>query len=124
MYYQGKKCKYGHDGVRYTSSGQCVICERERAVRNRKHRERHPDKFYMGVDCKYGHGGLRYSSNCQCVVCAKIRSKIPNIYKIWRFRKCNGTNEELVQFAQDGLLDDWFNWCKCDGAVDYYIKYM
>jgi len=24
--FQGSKCKHGHDGIRYTSTGQCVSC--------------------------------------------------------------------------------------------------
>lgn len=26
MKFQGSRCKYGHNGIRYTSTGQCVDC--------------------------------------------------------------------------------------------------
>lgn len=30
--YQGNPCKHGHDGERYTMTGQCVVCTRTRAL--------------------------------------------------------------------------------------------
>jgi hypothetical protein len=30
-FYQGEPCEYGHDGERYTKSGQCVQCARVRS---------------------------------------------------------------------------------------------
>ena len=123
MYYQGKDCKYNHGGIRYNSTSQCVQCEKMRAKRNRRKRT-HIEKFYYGKDCRYNHGGIRYSSTGQCIQCAKIRNKTLGVYKIWLFKKSNGTDEELIRFAEDGLLDDWINWSRCDGVVDYYIKYI
>lgn len=31
-FYQGAPCRYGHKGVRYTSTGNCYHCLHERAV--------------------------------------------------------------------------------------------
>lgn len=33
--YQGQSCVRGHDGTRFTSSGECVACKRERVRRYR-----------------------------------------------------------------------------------------
>lgn len=34
--YQGKTCKRGHDGLRYTANGLCVQCARESTQRARE----------------------------------------------------------------------------------------
>ena len=34
--YQGRRCLRGHDGLRYSTSRNCVYCTRERAVAARR----------------------------------------------------------------------------------------
>lgn len=36
-YYTGRKCKRGHDAERFTSTGICVVCNRENASSHRQH---------------------------------------------------------------------------------------
>lgn len=82
--YIGKPCKHGHDGTRYTSSGQCVQCVqdrgtqrlgdragvRRRASEAKRAAERAGEVAYQGGPCKRGHNGMRYVSNGLCVQCA------------------------------------------------------
>ena len=36
VYYTGRLCVHGHDAVRYTKSGACIICTRERTAKQRE----------------------------------------------------------------------------------------
>jgi hypothetical protein len=33
--FQGNPCKLGHDGIRYVSTGSCVVCQKEATKQRR-----------------------------------------------------------------------------------------
>lgn len=82
--YQGKPCKHGHNGLRYTRNHSCVECvaawdvargrtnpvpsERLKAKRN-------GETTYQGTVCHRGHIGRRYVANACCVECVSLNTK-------------------------------------------------
>ena len=83
-YYQGKPCRNGHDGMRYTSNGQCCQCHvknplikinRESSSAARQEAIATGAKTYIGGVCGAGHEpAVRYTVNAVCVECTKQRN--------------------------------------------------
>lgn len=81
--YQGKPCKHGHSGIRYTAGGCVGCCKHIRRVHPAAasvHGPRHKAyllglKTYQGRPCKHGHDGKRYVSSLGCVECERLSMK-------------------------------------------------
>jgi 5-methylcytosine-specific restriction endonuclease McrA len=84
-YNTGKPCKNGHLSDRWTRSGNCIICDREKAIRflrnggtpehpNRIAARADGDRHYGGQPCPKGHD-KRFVANGHCVECSVKRSR-------------------------------------------------
>ncbi len=83
-YYQGKPCKYGHDGLRYTSNAKCILCSSKQpetrigrfdAIEARKKAAALGEVTYTSNHpCVAGHF-VRYVCNAVCVECTKLRNE-------------------------------------------------
>ncbi len=87
--WRGPLCSQHPDALRWTSTGQCEACNRERSRSQHKPREmripiyRHPAllaareagaRTWLGPPCRHGHDGLRYTHDgFACVECANAR---------------------------------------------------
>lgn len=87
--WRGPSCSKHPDSLRWTSSGQCEDCNRERSRRQHQRSPartpiyRHPEliaareageRFWQGPPCRHGHSGLRYTfDSAACVECSKDR---------------------------------------------------
>lgn len=123
QYYTGIQCNHGHLGLRYTSSGNCILCIAQKQgqiqigktnARSKKNYElaeqalaNGASTYIPGSPCKHGHS-LRFVGSGNCVECAKTSvEKMPNGYHRWlRIKKVYGiTKEEFENFlaSQGGL---------------------
>jgi len=116
LYYYGKPCLNGHDGLRYTRNGRCKKCSahkptgrkvggtpdlyRLEAIKNNK-------PFYINEKpCKQGHVGKRDTKTSLCLECKeyrKIKRKPKERqYSIAKFGVTPAQYDEML-LAQNGL---------------------
>ena len=89
FYFNGKPCRHGHVGPRYTSVGYCVACRHDIYIRRRtgkwdrtpahpkpppvlslrESRASNVEFYYTGKPCIRGHLGPRYTKSGGCVPC-------------------------------------------------------
>lgn len=112
VYFYGKICLRGHDGLRYTKGGQCVHCiglrrgkEIQRSTFNHelslKAASLGETTYVSEKPCKQGHF-LRFVQSNNCVECDKIqREKHKLSAKFSRIKKeYNLTKEEYFQLVK------------------------
>lgn len=86
-YDTGKSCKNGHLSARWTRSGNCITCDREKAIRFLRNggSPEHPNRiaaraagerhYSTGQRCKHDHEDKRFVANGICVGCSVARAK-------------------------------------------------
>ncbi len=85
LLYRGKDCRYGHGGLRYRSTRNCIFCSRLakgkppviglRELSARKVAQRLKETTYIGVVCKTCGTRGKYTSSGGCVVCQQNRKR-------------------------------------------------
>lgn len=85
--YLGNSCSKGHDGWRWTGSGNCIICVREKYIKKenpktkpkcefRQSAKANGDMYYFtGKPCKHGHIVKRRTVSGYCTQCQNTRVK-------------------------------------------------
>ena len=96
--YRGSPCKHGHDGERFSSTGQCVMCME---VRNRAHTV--PGEPYEAIVHRVGLSKQRetlYVSNVPCVLCHGFNRRV----KSGKCSDCFAGNGQRIQDVDLGPL--------------------
>lgn len=114
--FQGKPCKNGHSGIRYTKGGQCVDCiaqtrqtsiiPRQRSVKNHNlsivAAANGQTTYVPEKPCKYGHL-LRFVNSNNCTECDKFQLKKHKItQKYCRIQKLYSLSKnEYLKLVKD-----------------------
>ncbi len=85
--YQGSSCKKGHSGLRWTGSGACIQCVKDKYIptggkkgnivnpNRQKAKEAGEIYYFSGRPCKRGHFTKRRTSTGSCQECHNIINK-------------------------------------------------
>ena len=133
LYYTGKPCRNGHDSPRYTSSGGCAQCIKEKAEAAKEEKSRYDrDRYKKSAEqVKQRMRRWRAENSAKHVDAARAwalanpekRKGVIKAYKARRRQMEDGGDRSSIIMAWERAAPKFCHWCKSKCEYNYHVDH-